>query len=109
MRNLRLLRISFGLSQQKLAECLDISQVRIHSYETGAYEPDILTIVQIADFFNTSVDCLIGRYDEKKTASISDSALNEMERQLIKTCKKLNKTQLRYLSDFLETLDQRNC
>ena len=105
MRNLRLLRISLGLSQQKLAECLGISQVRIHSYETGAYEPDISTIVRMADFFNTSIDCLVGRSDEKETASISDSRLNEMERQLIKTCKNLSQTQLRCLCDFLETLD----
>jgi len=60
----------------------------------------------MADFFNISIDCLVGRFDGKETASISDSRLNEMERLLIKTCKKLNKTQLRCLCNFLETLDQ---
>lgn len=68
VKNLRLLREERGLSQQKLADLLGITQQAVYKYEKLAIEPDILTLIQIADIFNVSVDFLIGRSDIRQVA-----------------------------------------
>ena len=60
MKNLKSLRLSKGLSQLKLAELFNISQQSIYKYENGLAEPDIDTLIKLADYFETSVDYLIG-------------------------------------------------
>ena len=60
MKNLKALRLSKKLSQQQLALRLDLSQQTIYKYENGITEPDIATLIKLANYFNTSVDYLIG-------------------------------------------------
>lgn len=60
IRNLRLLRESHGVSQQKLAEAIGLTQQSINKYENHKIEPDIATLIMMADFFHTSVDFLVG-------------------------------------------------
>lgn len=60
IKNLRRLRESRGISQQKLADILGITQQSIYKYEKLKIEPDIGTLVLMADYFNTTVDYLIG-------------------------------------------------
>lgn len=55
------LREQSALSQKRLAEALGISNVQLSRYETGDRKPDPDTIKQIADFFDVSVDYLLGR------------------------------------------------
>lgn len=63
VKNLRLLREKEGLSQQKLADILNISQQAIFKYEKTSNEPDIETLIKLADIFNVTVDYLIGHSD----------------------------------------------
>ena len=63
MKNLKTLRLSKNLSQQQLALRLDLSQQTIYKYENQITEPDIATLIKLADYFNTSVDYLIGNTD----------------------------------------------
>lgn len=60
VKNLRKLREIKGISQQKLADILGITQQSIYKYEKLKIEPDIGTLVVMADYFNTTVDYLIG-------------------------------------------------
>ena len=60
MKNLKTLREQRGLSQQKLADKLCLSQQSIYKYENGLAEPDFATLKQFANFFHTTVDYLIG-------------------------------------------------
>lgn len=60
VKNLRKLRMSNGVSQEKLAEFLGITQQSINRYERHKIEPDIETMILMADYFNTTVDYLIG-------------------------------------------------
>ena len=60
VKNLRNLRISKNISQQQLADVIGVTQQSINKYENHSTEPDIDTLVKIADFFETSVDFLIG-------------------------------------------------
>ena len=60
---LKELRIEQGLSQRKLGEILGVCNQTVSFWETGSREPDLDAIVKIADFFDVSVDFLLGRID----------------------------------------------
>lgn len=63
MINLKTLRLERKLSQQKLAEQFGITQQAIFNYENDITEPDIYMLKQLATFFHTTVDYLIGHSD----------------------------------------------
>ena len=58
------LRKEKGLSQNALAVQLGVSRSAIAGYETKGREPDIHMLISLADFYNVSVDYLIGRTNE---------------------------------------------
>ena len=58
---LREIRRAKGISQLKLAMDLNINQNSISRYEPGGRDPGINELIQIADYFNVSVDYLLGR------------------------------------------------
>ena len=58
---LRELRKKRGISQLKLALDLHTTQNTISRYETGAREPSIKELMKFADYFEVSVDYLLGR------------------------------------------------
>lgn len=57
------LRKERKLSQKALALSLGYSRGQIGNYELGSREPDFSTLIKIADFFNVSVDYMIGITD----------------------------------------------
>ncbi len=63
---LKELRKKKGLSQLRLATDLNTTQNTISRYETGEREPGIAELIKIADYFNVSVDYLIGHTDSPK-------------------------------------------
>lgn len=54
--NLEKLRKEKNLSQEELAELLEVSRQTICSLEKGKYNPSILLAFKIAKFFNTSIE-----------------------------------------------------
>lgn len=58
---LKELRASRGLSQQKLADILNISKSSVNMYERGERDPGTPMIEAIADYFNVDVDYLFGK------------------------------------------------
>ena len=63
---LKEIRKSKGISQLKLAIDLNTTQNTISRYENGKREPGINELVQIADYFNISIDYLLERTDNPK-------------------------------------------
>ena len=61
---LKELRKAKGISQLKLAMDLNMNQNTISRYENGEREPGINELIRIADYFNVSVDYLLGRTDK---------------------------------------------
>lgn len=59
MFRLKELRQANELTQNKLAQILNISRSTIAMYETGASEPDNETLKKIAKYFNVSIDYLL--------------------------------------------------
>lgn len=60
---LKQLRKKHKISQLKLAMDLGVSQNTISRYESGKREADYATLVQLADYFNVSIDYLLERTD----------------------------------------------
>ena len=63
---LKELRKRKGFSQLRLATELNTTQNTISRYETGEREPGIYEMIKIADYFDVSVDYLIGRTENQK-------------------------------------------
>lgn len=74
MKNLKLLRQKYGLSQSDLASILNLSQQSIYKYENGISEPSIETLISLATYFDTSVDYLIGNIPNPLETSTEDTS-----------------------------------
>lgn len=66
IQRLKEIREDKDLKQETIAEMLNTSQVQYSRYETGIRLIPIDKLNKLADFYNTSVDYLIGRTDIKK-------------------------------------------
>lgn len=62
---LKELRKERSLSQLKLAMDLDMNQNSISRYETMEREADYETLIKFANYFNVSIDYLLGRTNVK--------------------------------------------
>lgn len=60
---LKELRKTKNISQLKLAMDLGMNQNSISRYETGERQADYETLIAFADYFNVSIDYLLGRTD----------------------------------------------
>ena len=56
---LQLIRKNKGLTQEELAEKLDISRQAVAKWESGQAYPDISNLIQISNLFNVTVDYLV--------------------------------------------------
>ena len=57
--NLRELRKAHKLTQEQLAEAMGVTVGAVSKWESGASTPDIALIMDLAEFFETSVDVLL--------------------------------------------------
>ena len=61
---LLLLRKSNGLTQKKLATEMNLSELAIQNYESQRRKPAFDVLIALADFFDVSLDYLVGRSDD---------------------------------------------
>ncbi|MDR1532117.1 MAG: helix-turn-helix transcriptional regulator [Clostridiales bacterium] len=105
MKNLKALREARGISQQKLADQIGTNQQNIHRYEHGFYEPDIRTLTQLAEFFDTSIDYLVGATSfNHKIEPVNAHELNDEESSILEQLRQLSPRQRQGLALFLNTL-----
>lgn len=57
------LRKASGLTQKQLALNTNLSEIGIQSYEGRRRKPAYDVLITLADFFNVSLDYLVGRSD----------------------------------------------
>ena len=65
---LRDLRTEKGVTQKQLGELLIVKNFSIYTYEKGRSEPNIDGLIALADFFEVSVDYLVGHTDNRKSS-----------------------------------------
>lgn len=91
LKRLKTLRELSGVTQKQLAEAVGVSQQSINKYENHNIEPDIATLILLADFFHTSVDYLIGHTDLRHTLEVvRPHDLNAEESEFLEAYRRLN-------------------
>lgn len=58
--NIRAFRKEHAMTQEQLAEVLNVTVGAVYKWESGQSMPELGTIVELADLFDTSVDVLLG-------------------------------------------------
>lgn len=61
---IRTLRNQFALTQKQLSQNIDVAEVTIQRFEYGTARPSLDTLITLADYFNVSLDYLVGRSDD---------------------------------------------
>lgn len=89
--NLKRLREERGISQQRLADAVGVSQPSIFKYENMNVEPDIGVLISLADYFDTSVDYIVGHTEERRPIEKTEEhQLNDNEAQLIRAYRSMS-------------------
>ena len=106
---LKNLRKRNGYSQKYIANHIGITDKTYANYENGITEPNIKTIIDLADFFHITTDELL----ERKNSNIIDKGLlRDEEINIIDIMKQLNDTWLSklegYAVAFLTTQNEQN-
>ena len=90
MNRIKELRKERGLKQVDLCKTLGVSQAALSGYETGNYQPDNDILIKIADYFDTTVDYLLGKSDIKKPLTSEDmSGLTEKQIKILEMMSEL--------------------
>lgn len=71
------LRAEKGIYQKELADYLQVSIGTISNYEQGIHNPDFDTLCKIADFYEVSLDYLLGRTNIRACVDRLDQKLTE--------------------------------
>lgn len=94
LKNLKLLRAETSTTQKQLADAIDVSQQSVNKYENHKIEPDIATLAKIADFFDTSIDYLVGRSElRRRIEPVTAHDLNDDEAALVDAYRRLDDAQ----------------
>lgn len=68
-QRLKLLRSEKGLTQREMAEMLKKTGRHYQDMESGKINVPGLTLIKLADFFDVSLDYLVGRSEERQSPS----------------------------------------
>lgn len=88
---LRALRLENGLTQKQLAEKLNSTDKSIWAYENGVALPPLDILKAYADFFQVSIDYLVGSSDDLGAVMIQSDApeLSTQEKELVQLYRSL--------------------
>lgn len=68
-------RLRCGMTQERLANCLNTSKTTISKWENGALFPDITLLPRLSKIFNISIDALLNDKTELTNEEITDISL----------------------------------
>ena len=103
---LKYLRLKENLSQSQLAKKAGITRQALSKYELGISEPNLYTLVKLADYFNCSLDSLVFDTIQLNNTMINldlDYLLNELD-SIQKTNHLLN-TKLNNLKSLIHSIE----
>ncbi len=64
MKRLKELRLNKKMTLQQMANILGLTQRNYQRYESGEVDPPTSKTIALADFFDVSLDYLVGRSDD---------------------------------------------
>ena len=106
--NLKALRHEYGISQQRLADAIHVSQPSINKYENHNIEPDIEILGRMADFFNTSIDYIVGHTQVRcKIEPTEVYRLNQFESEMLTRFRSLTEEEKQCVNHVIRTFLKR--
>lgn len=79
---LQILRKSKGLTQEALAEKINVSRQAVAKWEAGQAYPDISNLIQISDLMSVTVDYLGRVLDERFSGNFLKEALRAADQKM---------------------------
>ncbi|MBQ6877268.1 MAG: helix-turn-helix transcriptional regulator, partial [Oscillospiraceae bacterium] len=79
--NIKFYRKEKGFTQEQLAEAMGVSVGAVSKWENGASAPELSLVMELADFFGTSVDSLLGYKVRNNSAAETAERLRIMRSQ----------------------------
>lgn len=76
MNRLKELRIEKELLQSDIAKIINKSERTVGFYETGERDMNTETLAILSDFFNCSIDYLLGKSDIRNPEKVDENKLN---------------------------------
>ena len=78
MNRLKQLRIKKNIKQQDLAKALNITKQSVSNWENGKRLPNIEILILLADFYNCSLDYLVGRELKEDNLKTINNLISEL-------------------------------
>lgn len=80
LNRIKELRLGKELKQVELAQIIGMSQSSLSGYESGKIEPDQETLIRLSEFFDVSIDYLLGISNVKKAPTLEQVDAKELQR-----------------------------
>ena len=90
-QNIKRLRAAKDVTQEGLAEAMNVTPAAVSKWERGESYPDITLLQPLAFFFGVSLDELVG-YDREKVSADIDKVLEEVKKQWLTDPRKARET-----------------
>ena len=101
---LKMLRTKQNLSQRQMAEILGLETSSYGKYENSKAQPPADKLQALAEFFDVSVDYLLGRTNVRKLNLPENVQVLQMAEEI----DELSETQQQQLRDFLDYIKSKN-
>lgn len=104
---IKFLRERSNLTQLELAKFLNVSNSTLSQYENGQRVPSDEIKIKIAEFFNVTIDYLLGQESKKNKGSSEEPPLSEAQQNLISAVSDLSEEDIKKAIDYVELLKLR--
>lgn len=101
--NLKEIRQKANLTQNDIAKLVGTSQKSISNYEKGLTDPDIPTLIKLADYFHTTIDSLVGH---NVPYLLDRGLLTEQQNYIIDKIKNLSPQECERVEAFITGLEE---
>lgn len=105
MIKLKELRTAKNISQIELANYLHVSNTTVSNWESGKRIPDMETLIQIANYFDVSLDYLLGR-DNSESFYINEKYILKVKyyQNLFQKISSIDNDNIHKLNEFIDLL-----
>lgn len=102
---LKELRLAKAKTQKEVAEAIKVSAQSYGYYENWVNKPDPETLILLADYFNCSIDYILGREDDYGVIS-SNNNLTKIQSELLTSFNLLSSEDQNKVIGFIKALEK---
>ena len=106
IQNLRTIRVQRKKTQSDIAKLTGFNQTYVSKWENGEREPDIATLIKLANYFNVSLDELVGNQTASKESTI-EADLSPAKKEAIEKLLACNDRMCDRVSAYIDVLNDR--